>query len=188
MEWLSTILKNFVKPLQWWIVIAPWEQGLRVRLGKTSKLLRPGIHFRIPFLDKIYVQNTRLRTIEESNTTATTTDGVAVTYSLAINLAVGDVSKLFQNLSSPKSTLVAAAQGAISRAIASGDKTSLDANSLEQAALVVVRQVAESAGFINVEVKITALCCIRAYRLINESYSSGADSHEGFAEMNGGVR
>ena len=63
MEWLSTIVRSLWRPFQWWVVVAQWELGLRIRLGKKTKALNPGIHFRIPFLDRIYIQSARLRTI-----------------------------------------------------------------------------------------------------------------------------
>lgn len=44
-----------------WIVIAPWDIGVRVRLGKVASELKPGLHFRIPMLDEIVLVNTRLR-------------------------------------------------------------------------------------------------------------------------------
>ena len=52
-----------------WVVIPPWCEGVRVRLGKNAICLSPGLHFRIPGFDQITLVNTRLRTIITSDVT-----------------------------------------------------------------------------------------------------------------------
>ncbi len=57
LAWLSRILDSW----KFWVVIAPWEIGVRIRLGKRGVALKPGVHFRIPFVDSVMLVNTRLR-------------------------------------------------------------------------------------------------------------------------------
>lgn len=57
LAWLSRIIDSW----KFWIVIAPWEIGVRIRLGKQATALVPGVHFRVPFVDAITLVNTRLR-------------------------------------------------------------------------------------------------------------------------------
>ena len=54
-------VRQFLKALQMWVTIAPWEQGLRVRLGRRVKLLGAGVHLRLPVLDVLYIQTVRTR-------------------------------------------------------------------------------------------------------------------------------
>jgi len=56
-EWLS----KFVSSWKFWIVVPPWDIGVRVRLGKNATALAPGPHLRIPFVDQMMLVNTRLR-------------------------------------------------------------------------------------------------------------------------------
>lgn len=56
-EYLSRIFSSW----RFWIVVPPWDVGVRVRLGKNAVALPPGLHWRIPFLDEISLVNTRLR-------------------------------------------------------------------------------------------------------------------------------
>src|SRR5467141_2687015 len=102
MEWLATLLRAFAQPFQWWIVIAPWEQGLRVRIGKIAAELGPGIHFRIPFFDRIYVQSIRLRTIMRSNQTVSSFDGHPLALSFSIDFSITNLREMFDTLSSPE--------------------------------------------------------------------------------------
>ena len=57
LEWLSRLLGSW----KFWVVVPPWDIGVRVRLGKKATALAPGIHFRIPFIDDVVLINTRLR-------------------------------------------------------------------------------------------------------------------------------
>jgi hypothetical protein len=57
LAWISKILDSW----KFWIVIPPWDVGVRIRFGKNATGLKPGIHFRIPFIDNITLVNTRLR-------------------------------------------------------------------------------------------------------------------------------
>lgn len=55
--WLAQIFSSW----KFWLVVEPWDVGVRVRLGKIANKLKPGLHFRIPFLDQIALVNTRVR-------------------------------------------------------------------------------------------------------------------------------
>src|SRR3990167_9601576 len=105
MEWLTTIIKSLARPFQWWVVIAEWESGLLVRLGKNSRVLAPGIHLRIPFLDRIYVQSIRLRTISFSGMQCVTKDGKTAVVGASISFSVSNVKDLYDSCSTPEYTL-----------------------------------------------------------------------------------
>lgn len=55
--WLSRLFGSW-KPF---VVVAPWEVAVLVRLGRQAGALGPGPHWRIPFLDQVTLVNTRLR-------------------------------------------------------------------------------------------------------------------------------
>lgn len=57
LDWLSKLFGSW----KFWVIVAPWDVGLRVRLGRRAVALQPGPHFRIPFLDEIVLVNTRQR-------------------------------------------------------------------------------------------------------------------------------
>lgn len=57
LTWLSQVFQSW----KFWIVIAPWDLGVRIRLGKTAHAMKPGLHLRLPFIDDIVLVNTRMR-------------------------------------------------------------------------------------------------------------------------------
>lgn len=52
---------RFFRQFQIWVVVAPWEQAVRVRLGKHLSVLNAGVHLKLPFADLVYLQSVRLR-------------------------------------------------------------------------------------------------------------------------------
>jgi hypothetical protein len=172
MHWLSTLFQVLGKPFQWWVVVAPWEQGLRVRLGRTSAFLAPGIHLRVPFLDRVYVQSVRLRTLIETNQTATTKDRRTVTFSLATDFCITDIRQLFEAFSSPEITIGAKALAAAAAYIAEHDREAITPAAIAQAATDHVSFA--NCGIGRVCSSVTAFSEGRTLRLIHSEYRTGA--------------
>lgn len=116
-DWLARAVSSW----KFWIVIPPWDVGVRVRLGKVAASLQPGVHFRIPMLDEIVLVNTRLRlqgtpTITVQGSTPTK----ARVVSAQVGFAVVDPVKAMLRYADPGTAVVALAQAKI----ASGGRAS----------------------------------------------------------------
>lgn len=172
------LLAAFKRPLVWWVVVAEWEQGVRVRLGKSPTLLVPGIHFRIPFLDRVYVQSVRLRTIEDSGPTVTTLDGKVAVVGYALSFSIDDMLTFYQTMSTPEQTLTARASASIARHVSKQKSTDLDVDDI---ASVVDIGDTSGMGLSPVTADIVGLTVCRAYRMISSGYRSGV----GINEMDG---
>jgi len=172
MEWLSSLLRGLAKPLKWWIVIATWERGLRVRLGKTSTALEPGIHLRIPWLDRIYVQSVRLRTLSTEKINAMSKDGKNVSISVAVHFTIKDVKRLYDSLSTPSYTILATvAEHLISNA-SEIEARRLTAEKLEAA--LDEWEDWKRWGIGELTLSVTGFSVCRAYRLLQNEYQGGA--------------
>ncbi len=53
MNWIKEIIQLFGEAFNWLYILQPWEQGVRVRAGKHIKKVNGGLHFKLPYLDKI---------------------------------------------------------------------------------------------------------------------------------------
>jgi len=85
-EWLS----KFVSSWKFWIVVPPWDIGVRVRLGKNATALAPGPHLRIPFVDALMLVNTRLRVASTPPVTLGGENGKSRVISAVIGYRVKD--------------------------------------------------------------------------------------------------
>lgn len=170
MEWLSQILSGLVKPLQWWIVIAPWEEGVRVRLGKTSKKLCPGIHFRIPWLDRVYVQSTRIRILTETGQTITTADGKVLTLAVNVEFRISDVQRMFLSVSDPEMVILGKVAGLVAELVSTTSSEGLTPKKIEEHASGKIS--ADEWGLSGIKVMVTNFAYVRTYRLLQNDYRS----------------
>ena len=121
MESITKVFSIFTKLLQWWVVIAPWEQAVRVRLGKHVKLLGKGVHFRIPFIDRIFIQTTRRRLVHVDTQTLTTKDNKHVTISGSLGYSIDDLLMVYETLHQPQDTIIQEVMSYVSEYIVTHD-------------------------------------------------------------------
>ena len=96
---IAAQVKNLVVNLfQWWVVITPWEQGVRVRMGRYETLLTAGLHLKLPIVDKVYKQPIRLRSQFINGQTVTSADGKTIAISGAFQFEITDLLMLYRTL------------------------------------------------------------------------------------------
>lgn len=64
MTYIGQLIEFIQRMFVWWVIVQPWEKGIHVRMGKRVKVLNEGIHLRIPFIDQVNIQTTRLRVMQ----------------------------------------------------------------------------------------------------------------------------
>ena len=134
---LRELLNGLSQFFKWWIVIAPWEQALRVRGGKRSKLLLAGVHFRIPFWDRVYRQSVRMRAASIPAQTLSTTDGFAVEVRLCLMYQIEDMEQLYESVENPDA-LGAMAASAVADYVTTRRLEDLSVAGIEDAASAAV--------------------------------------------------
>lgn len=124
MNELLQALSRFFSSWKCWVVVAPWEIGVRVRLGHISKGLGPGPHFRIPLLDQVTLVNTRLRISTAPSVTisaagpAARANGKVRTIAAVMGYRIVDPNLAMLRYSHPDSAVLSLAQAEIARGAA----------------------------------------------------------------------
>ncbi|MDZ4250332.1 MAG: SPFH domain-containing protein [Candidatus Nanopelagicales bacterium] len=172
MNWFTTLFSTMGKPFLWWVVIAPWERGVRIRLGRTARLLEPGLHFRIPGVDRIYAQSIRLRTLWSCNQTVTTRDRRTVTISIAVNFRIADLLEVYNSLSTPDVTIRAAALGLAMDCISQRDRDQVTPGAVAQHINEGLK--GWGCGLADLSARITTFVEGRAIRLLSHEYETGS--------------
>lgn len=163
MQWFTTAIQSMTRLFKWWVVVACWEQGIRVRLGKNTKRLDPGVHLRIPFLDRIYVQSTRFRVISCPTQSISKRDKSVITFGLAVRYQIQDIVKLYQTAASVEAILLYDAISKASHLVATSD-SDINPASLEEQ--VNATMSSHEYGLSDVRVSILSFCQARCYRFI----------------------
>lgn len=159
-ELIQTISQLFV----WLIVVAPWEQALRIRGGKTVALLKGGMHFRIPFIDRIYRQPIRRRLSVIPPQTITTLDGKAVSLSGSLGYEIIDLLQLYQTLHDAQDTLEAEVSAAVASYICTHTLEECQPTKIEECVRLCLD--ISKYGLSKPEFFILNFASVRTYRLI----------------------
>ncbi len=163
---LKMLVDGIGSLFKWWVILAVWERALRVRGGKHTALLGPGVHFRIPMWDKIYVQPVRLRVTNCPAQTLSTRDNKVISLQLLLQYQVEDLRLMYETLHRPGQLAVAFAVSSASEFVRQHD--SEDVNP-EEVITHVKREVIPKLvefGFTKVDVMISNFAYVRIHRLI----------------------
>ena len=161
---LKELLRSLLQIFHWWIVISPWDRGVRARLGKHVCILGPGVHLKIPWADRIYTQPIRRRVSVISIQTITTLDNKTVTLSGSLGYAITDLLRLYQTLHDAEDTLEAEVQGLISDFVVRRNLAECTPDLIQ---LYVVRSLhLDRYGLGDVEFHIVQFAVVKTFRLI----------------------
>lgn len=161
---IREILQAIKQLFTWFIVITPWEQGIRVRCGKHQKLLKAGIHLRIPVVDQAYRQSVRRRICTVPAATMTTKDGVTITLGSYIGYEIVDVERLYNTLHDAVDTIEAMVVSLVSQFVAAHSVAETTPEAIEQ--FVNERIDFARYGLGNTEFFISNFAAVRTIRLI----------------------
>ena len=150
-----------------WVIVQPWETGLRVRNGKKIKKLYPGLYFRLPYFDSVYIQEKRLRIISLPIQTVTTKDLQTVTLNGAVGYAITDIKTLYQTLFHPETTITNVVMNEISKFVINNTIKDAPPEKIENSVLGELKN-GYDYGIEFQYFKITNFAVIRTYRLIQD--------------------
>jgi regulator of protease activity HflC (stomatin/prohibitin superfamily) len=108
---LQRLLNNISKLIPF-VVIAPWESGVMLRLGKVRKAVHGGFHWLIPFVDVVHTMETNT---EVMLTSAQTVDKQTFRWACAVQIV--DPVAYYTHLNDDLTLVVAAALSAAAGAI-----------------------------------------------------------------------
>jgi hypothetical protein len=168
MNVVQNVLDFFKHLLQWWFIVEPWEQAVRARFGKHVKLFNGGAHFRIPFFDTVYVQNTRRRLMSMGSQTVTTKDRKLITIHSTLGFTIVDILRIQQTLHDAEGTVMQHVTARLAQDIATHDLK--DCAPAEVMDRVGAALDLERYGLGNLEFALTSYVAdIKTIRLINDS-------------------
>lgn len=115
---IKFIFEQLGKLFTWWVTVYPWEQAVRVKWGKHLRLLKPGIHIKVPLMHQVVKQNVRLFVANAPRQTLTTLDGKLITLSTVVGYRIVDIKQLYMSVQDPQDTIINMVLGATSEVVA----------------------------------------------------------------------
>lgn len=168
MEWAKQIFEAIQKLFVWWVIVNPWELGVRSRAGRKSELLRSGCHFRIPYFDTVLIQPVRERVVNLSPQVCSTADKEVITVCINISYQITDIAKVYNTIHNPEGTICSIAMGEASKVISELYLADCDQRKVEE---VILYSLADLDIGIEIKgVRIVTFAKVRTYRLIQDEH------------------
>ena len=166
MNQIKDFFEYIFNAIKIWIIVQPWQAGIRVRSGKKVKKLAGGIYFRLPYFDSVFIQEVRLRVTEMPMQTLTSKDVQTITLNSSFGYSIVDVEKLYETLYHPERTLQNIAMSEIAMFIWNNKVTDINPKVLQDA--VLAKLEADDYGIKFQYFKITNFAVVKTFRLIQD--------------------
>lgn len=170
MQTIIELLERCFELLIWWTIVQPWEQGIRVRLGKQRKRLTPGIHFKIPYADTIFKQPVRRLYTNFGPISVTTKDSHTLTLSGSLGYVVRDLDTLYDRLQHAEDGIHAIIAGAVTEYVAAHDLADCAPEDIINGARRLFRL--RRFGLSVAQFVLTSYAKVRVIRLITDADSA----------------
>ncbi len=175
MNWLFDLINRLFGGLVWWVLIQPWDQGVRTRMGKYVKRLGPGFHWKFPFIDQVAVMTTAYRNAQIHTQTLSTLDNHTVVTGGTIGYTVDNLETLYRTLYHAEDTIAQDAAAAIAQVVQTTNKADLNPMKVAEHASVLVKDKLQTYGLGNIQFRLTDFAFVKTYRLVGDNrYMYGA--------------
>lgn len=168
---------QFGRELNPFEVVEYYNRGVKLRLGRVVKdrhgnvkVLEPGLHWRWPFIEVIASHMVKPTTMDLSEQTLTTKDGLSIVVRGVLKYEVSDVATLLLEVDSPQAAVADMSMGIIRDAFVERDWKECNDPSLPGQIAIKIRREAKRWGINVLQLTLTDLAIMKSFRLLN-SYS-----------------
>lgn len=162
---LIDLIVTFIHDILPFKIVDQWEGGVHLRTGKFYREVQPGLNWKIPFFDKIWVTPVITQTVNLSPQTVTSEDERSVVLSSIVRYHIHDVRKFLLGVMHANDVLIDTTQGII-RDVVEGCKW-VDLYDLGNVVTPEVNAFVEKWGITVEQVSFPDLGEIQTYRIIS---------------------
>lgn len=171
-DWLRSVLTNAA----WWFTVRPWEQAVRLTLGKKRVLLGAGVYFKVPIVHQALIFPIRTRTVYVPMQTLRSKDGRTMMIGLILKYQIVDLFLVLDTLHNPEATLAHLAQGIVGKMVPTLEASGVDAATIGAAINAEIKPEQYGISEFSVMVSDNADLSQRTFRLIQEARWFSPDS------------
>ena len=110
---LIDLIVTFISDFLPFKIVDQWERGVHLSFGKFSKVVEPGLNWKIPFFDQILTTPVITQTVNLKSQTVTSLDEKSVVLSSIVRYHIDDVQKFLLGVMHANDVLVDTTQGII---------------------------------------------------------------------------
>jgi regulator of protease activity HflC (stomatin/prohibitin superfamily) len=168
---LVDFLLQFVELFQFWAVLEPYEQGVRIRLGKGIKVLGPGFHWRLPMkIDRIIFESVVMKTKSLGAVSTTTADGKQVGFEVVVSYKVNDIETALLKVYEVDDAIKDACAGTVGQFLSSVAWAEMNTQETADKLTAACRKRGWKYGVEVMSVQLAGVSLVRNIRLMNSGH------------------
>jgi regulator of protease activity HflC (stomatin/prohibitin superfamily) len=139
-EKLIEILQASFEALIPFVILADYQEGVSLRLGRFHRKLMPGFHWKIPYFDSVLHDDVKPRTERITGLATTTADGKSVGFDAVITYSISDIRKALLEVHDLKDSIADACAGCIGTELSNKDWDSVRNGKVSQDLTTICRK------------------------------------------------
>lgn len=164
---LIDFLIQFGKEVLPFVIVEEWNEAVHLRFGKYIGVRKPGIHFKLPFMDSIIETAVITHSVNLPAQTLTTLDEQGIVLKAIIRYQITDVKKYLLSVMHANDVLIDTTQGMIRDIVEVTNWADLvDVNT------IITNEVKEYVEKWGIEVEaitITDLAIVKTFRILGDN-------------------
>lgn len=174
-SWVGDLFNRFFSTFVWWVLVQPWQQGVRTRMGKYVKRLGPGFHWKFPFIDQVALMTSAYRNAQIHTQTLSTIDNATVVTGGTVGYAIENMEALYRTLHHAEDTISQEAAAAIAQVVYTTTKADINPFMVAEKASALVQDKLRAYGLGDITFRLTDFAFVKTFRLVNDQrYAYGA--------------
>lgn len=172
---LDRLIDFFISTLrifQFWVVVYPYERGVRLRLGKFHAVLEPGFHWCLPLkLDRVLTIDVVIRTLRLGAQSLVTNDAKHVVVNSVVTCEIFDPRKALLEVEAIEHVIDDGCSGLIAAFVADNDLEYIVQCCADPDAELIAecQENAAAYGVRIIRVQFTDVSPSRTFRLLNST-------------------
>jgi regulator of protease activity HflC (stomatin/prohibitin superfamily) len=172
---LVELLTNWWIELKPMVIIRDYEEAVLLRFGIFKRVLKPGIHFKIPMFDEVIDQHVVVTTLSLDAQSLYTKDKQNIVVKGLVKYRIADVKIFLLEVYDAQDAISDMSQSIIKNVIMSMTLEECTDSELDNTLTKKVRVEAKKWGVEVQQVTLTDLAPIRSIRLINDNFLNKLD-------------
>lgn len=166
---LIDFLIQFTELFKFWVVIHPYEAGVRLRLGKLHGVLECGLHWMIPFgVDHFIGEHIVPTTHSLGDESTTSKDGKSVGFHAVVTYKVRDIQKTLLEVDDVHHAVRDACCGEIGRVMRESTWQEMQGDEMLERLTAVCRKRGFRYGIEVMAVQLAGLAVCRSFRIMQK--------------------
>jgi len=164
---LIDFLIQFGKDMLPFVIIEQWNQAVHLRFGKYIAVRKPGIHFKLPFMDSIIETAVITQSVNLPAQTLTTLDEQGIVLKAIIRYQITNVKKYLLSVMHANDVLIDTTQGMIRDIVEITNWE--DLVNVNETITTEVKEYVKKWGIEVESITITDLAIVKTFRILGDN-------------------